>query len=108
VEPLLGLHVDAPPHDAWFVRDGLDPAGHPIEAAGIDADARLRPLDAAQRVSHANVLVTGGLLAEQRAVRERCGDGVAVASGWRAANELAPDATRHPVIPEPLAARTDQ
>lgn len=108
VEPLLGLHVDAPPHHAWFVRDGLDPAGHPIEAAGIDTDARLRPLDAAQQVSHANVLVVGGLLAEQRAVRERCGDGVAIASGWRAANELAPDATRHPVIPEPLAARTVQ
>jgi glycerol-3-phosphate dehydrogenase subunit B len=108
VEPLLGLHVDAPPHDAWFVRDALDPAGHAIEAAGIPTDAGLRPLGADQQVSHANVLVTGGLLAEQRAVRERCGDGVAIASGWRAANEVAPDATRHPVTPEPLAARTDQ
>jgi glycerol-3-phosphate dehydrogenase subunit B len=108
VEPLLGLTVDAPPHDAWFVRDALDPAGHAIEAAGIPTDAGLRPLGPDRHVSHANVLVVGGLLAEQRAVRERCGDGVAVASGWRAANELAPDATRHPVTPAPLAARTDQ
>jgi glycerol-3-phosphate dehydrogenase subunit B len=108
VEPLLGLHVDFPPHDAWLVSDGLDPAGHPIESAGIPTDARLRPLGADRRVSHANVLVVGALLEEQRVLRERCGDGVAVASGWRAANELAPDATRHPVAAEPIATRTDQ
>ena len=35
VEPLLGLHVDAPEHEEWLVADALDPAGHPIEAAGI-------------------------------------------------------------------------
>jgi anaerobic glycerol-3-phosphate dehydrogenase len=48
------------------------------------------------------------MLAGQRSLRERCGDGVAVASGWRAANELAADATRTPVGREPHAVRTDQ
>ena len=33
---------------------------------------------------------------------------IAVASGWRAANELAADATRTPIDREPLAVRTDQ
>ena len=108
VEPLLGLHVDAPEHDLWLVKDGLDPAGHPIEAAGVPTDPGLRPLGLEQRVSHGNVLVTGALLARQRALRERCGDGVAVASGWRAANQLAAGATRQPIVREPIAARIDQ
>ena len=44
VEPLLGLHVDAAEHEEWLVADALDPAGHPIEAAGIPTDGDLRPL----------------------------------------------------------------
>jgi glycerol-3-phosphate dehydrogenase subunit B len=100
--------VDAPEHDAWLVKDALDPAGHPIEAAGIPTDARLRPLGPNHHVSHANVLVAGALLAEQRGIRGRCGDGVAVASGWRAANALTADATHVPIGREPLATRTDQ
>ena len=109
VEPLLNLHVDAPEHDAWLVADALDPSGHPIEAAGIATDAGLRPLAHDGRaVALANVLVAGALLAGQRSLRERCGDGIAVASGWRAANELATDAARTPIGREPLAVRTDQ
>ena len=109
VEPLLNLHVDAPEHEAWLVADALDPAGHPLEAAGIATDAGLRPLAHDGRpAAVANVLVAGALLAGQRSIRERCGDGIAVASGWRAANELAADATRTPVGQVPHAGRTDQ
>lgn len=109
VEPLLGLHVDAPEHDDWLVADALDPAGHPIEAAGIPTDGGLRPLARnGGPASPANVRVAGALLAGQRSLRERCGDGIAVASGWRAANQLAADATRTPIEREPLAVRTDQ
>ena len=35
-----------------------------------------------------NVRVAGSLLAGQRYIRERCGDGVALTSGWRAARSL--------------------
>jgi glycerol-3-phosphate dehydrogenase subunit B len=109
VEPLLGLHVDAPGHEEWLVADALDPAGHPIEAAGIPTDGGLRPLAPDGRPAPlANVRVAGALLAGQRSIRERCGDGIAVASGWRAANELAADATRTPIQREPIAVRTDQ
>ena len=87
VEPLLGLPVATPAHDEWLRRDALDPEGHPIEAAGILTDPDLHPADAAGRTLD-NVFVTGALLAGQRALRERCGDGVAVASGWRAANRI--------------------
>ncbi len=108
VEPLLDLYVDAPEQDLWLVRDALDPAGHPIEAAGVETDSGLRPIGPDNRVSHANVLVAGALLARQRALRERCGDGVAIASGWRAANRLAAEATRHPGVHQVVASRTDR
>jgi glycerol-3-phosphate dehydrogenase subunit B len=109
VEPLLGLHVDAPDFDDWLLADALDPAGHPIEAAGIRTDHALRPLDpATQRASLPNVLVAGALLFGQRALRARCGDGVAIASGWRAARELGAETTRTPVGHAPLASRTDR
>ncbi len=108
VEPLLNLHVDAPEHEAWLVADALDPAGHPLEAAGITTDSGLRPLARdGGPAAIANVHVIGALLAGQRSIRGRCGDGIAVASGWRAANE-ASDATRTPVGRVPHAGRTDQ
>lgn len=90
VEPVLGLPVTAPPRAGWFAADALDPAGHPLEAAGIVTDERLRPLGPQTRraVGPGNVRVVGAMLAGQHAIRQRCGDGVALASGWRAANEL--------------------
>lgn len=92
VEPLLGLPVEGPDRDDWLLRDALDPRGHPVEAVGIRTDERLAPLDAASGLpAFENVLVAGGLLAGQRALRERCGDGVALASGWLAGELLAGD-----------------
>ena len=87
VETLLDLHVEAPPTSttgSWPTRSTRP--GHPLEAAGIRTDAALRPLDpATQRAALPNVLVAGALLFGQRYLAERCGDGVAIASGWRAA-----------------------
>jgi glycerol-3-phosphate dehydrogenase subunit B len=104
-EPLLGLRVVAPAADAWLARDGLDPAGHPIDGAGVVVDARLRPLGPGGRPAFPNVAVAGGILAGQHAVRERCGDGVAIASGWRAAGELAAGAAGAPAVHEPASGR---
>jgi glycerol-3-phosphate dehydrogenase subunit B len=90
IEPLLDLPVEAPPAEEWLAADPFDPAGHPLEAAGIRTDADLRPLDARGRVAFDNVAVIGSMLAGQRYLSERCGDGVAIASGGRAAAALAP------------------
>ena len=87
-EPLLGLPVEAPPADAWLAEDPSDPAGHPLEAAGIRTDRAMRPVDRRGKVVLDNVAVVGSLLAGQRYLAERCGDGVAVASGARAAVTL--------------------
>lgn len=86
VEPLLGLPVEAPAIGEWLAPDPFDPAGHPLEAAGIRTDEQLRPVDANGRVAYENVAVVGSMLAGQRYLVERCGDGVAIASGQRAAS----------------------
>ncbi len=88
LEPLLGLTVEAPPADDWLLVDAFDPAGHPLELAGIRTDAELRPVAADGASLFDNVRVAGSLLAGQRYVRDRCGDGVALTSGWRAARSL--------------------
>jgi glycerol-3-phosphate dehydrogenase subunit B len=88
LEPLLGLPVEAPPADDWLAVDAFEPAGHPLEKAGIRTDAELRPVDADGTPVFENVRVAGSLLAGQRYIRDRCGDGVALASGWRAARSL--------------------
>lgn len=81
VERVFGLPVAAPPIDAWFSDDPLRP--HPLESAGIEVDAELRP-DGLE-----NVRVIGSALAGMRYLDQRCGDGVAVASAHRAASSLA-------------------
>lgn len=87
-EPLLGLPVEAPAVDDWLATDPFDPAGHPLEAAGIRSDGDLRPLDESGRVVLDNVAIVGALMAGQRYLSERCGDGVAIAGGARAAAVL--------------------
>jgi glycerol-3-phosphate dehydrogenase subunit B len=94
-ETVMDLPVEAPSVEAWLAQDPFDPAGHPLEGAGIRVDAQLRPraplsgptsrkpTPDGQHVD--GVHVCGSLLAGQRYLRQRCGDGVALASARRAA-----------------------
>jgi glycerol-3-phosphate dehydrogenase subunit B len=87
-EAVLGLPVEAPPVEEWLALDAFDPAGHPLERAGIRTDTELRPVGADGVPVFDNVRVAGSLLAGQRYIGERCGDGVALTSGRRAARSL--------------------
>jgi glycerol-3-phosphate dehydrogenase subunit B len=87
-EMVLGLPVEAPDFADWLAPDAFDPSGHPLEAAGIRTDADLRPVDRSGKPIFENVRVVGTMLAGQRYLRERCRDGVSIASGWRAAKTL--------------------
>lgn len=80
-ERVFGLPVSAPPRDQWFSDDPFVP--HPLEAAGVEVDAELRP------PGLENVRVIGSALAGMHYLHERCGDGVALASAHRAAASLA-------------------
>jgi glycerol-3-phosphate dehydrogenase subunit B len=90
-EAIFALPVDAPPRDDWFSVDPFDPVGHSIEAAGIRVDDELRPVTPKGKPALDNVRVVGSNLGGQRWLRERCGDGVAIASAYRAAVGLSRD-----------------
>jgi glycerol-3-phosphate dehydrogenase subunit B len=85
-ERVFGLPVAAPPREAWFSPDPLEP--HPIEAAGIRVDDELRPLDGAGDVVLENVRVIGSALGGMHYLEQRCGDGVALATAHRVARSL--------------------
>jgi glycerol-3-phosphate dehydrogenase subunit B len=90
-ETILGLPVEGPPIGQWLAGDPLDPGSLPIASAGLRTDDALRPIDPARPKDGPlfdNVRVVGALLAGQRVLIERCGDGVALASAWRAAASL--------------------
>jgi glycerol-3-phosphate dehydrogenase subunit B len=89
VEAVFGLPVEAPAIDDWLAPTPLPPDGHPLERAGIRTDAALRPVDPSGKVVLDNVAIAGSVLAGMRYLQERCGDGVAIASGIRAADSLA-------------------
>lgn len=99
LEVVLGLPVEAPPVDDWLALDAFDPAGHPLETAGIRTDTELRPVGADGAPVFDNVRVAGSLLAGQRYIRDRCGDGVALTSGRRAARSLAAVPAGHAAEP---------
>ncbi|HEY7828074.1 MAG TPA: FAD-binding protein [Candidatus Limnocylindrales bacterium] len=90
IETVLGLPVEVPGDRPWLADDPFDPAGHPLELAGIRTDAQLRPVEPGTGPGGSplavNVRIAGSALAGQRYLRERCGDGVALASGRRAAD----------------------
>jgi len=87
-ETVFGLPVEGPPIEDWLAGDPLDPGGLRIAPAGVRTDAELRPVDLLRPGDGPllrNVRVVGSALAGQRYLVERCGDGVAIASGFRAA-----------------------
>ena len=59
---------------------------HPIARAGVAVDAGLRPVDAGGGRVHDNVLVAGATLAGAEPWREKSGDGISLATGYRAAD----------------------
>jgi glycerol-3-phosphate dehydrogenase subunit B len=90
-EEVLGLPVEQPVPASWLAADAFEAGGHPLESAGIRTDAELRPIGPDGEIAGPReVRVAGSLLAGQRYLRERCGDGVAIGSGWLAAQAALP------------------
>jgi len=84
-EPVLGLRVVQPPTRAsWHRSDLFDLRGHAVNRAGVDVDARCRPLDEAGTVVHPRLFAIGTLLAHHDWVRMKCGAGVALATAGAA------------------------
>ena len=82
-ETALDLPVSQPAeHDEWFAADYR--ADQPIYTAGIAVNPALQPINQHGAVIAANVRVAGAALAGADLIRQRCVEGVALATGWRA------------------------
>lgn len=84
-ERIFHLPVQLPPNpDDWTHPEWLSPEGQPLSQAGVSADVRLRPLGRDGQVLFDNLFLAGRLLAGHDPVAEKSGNGVALASGYRA------------------------
>ncbi len=94
-ERLMDLPVFQPPsREQWHSPDLFDPAGHPVDRAGIVVDDAFRPVDITGKVVRPGLYAAGTILAHQDWLREKCGAGLAVATAWAAVAALAPKAGR--------------
>ncbi len=88
MEPLFRLPVHQPPsRDGWHREDFFDGRGHPLNRAGLEVDACMRPLDATGKAALQNCFAAGAILAHQDWMRERSGAGLAIATAFAAVRE---------------------
>lgn len=88
-ETLFDLPVAQPPgREGWHREEFLDPAGHAVNAAGVEVDEAGRPLAADGRPRHARLFAVGSILAHQDWMRAKCGAGLAVATAWEAVQRV--------------------
>ncbi|MBA3263228.1 MAG: glycerol-3-phosphate dehydrogenase subunit GlpB [Thermoleophilaceae bacterium] len=84
-ETALGLPVTGVPEPgAERFRPGYF-EDHPMARAGVAVDHGLRPVDGGGERLYENVLVAGATLAGAEPWREKCGDGLSLSTGYRAA-----------------------
>lgn len=82
-EIIFNLPVKTTP-GKWSAREFLNMEGHPFNQFGIVVNDRLQPVDSQGQVLVENLMVTGANLAGCNYPVEKCGNGVAVATGYKA------------------------
>ncbi|MDL2209524.1 glycerol-3-phosphate dehydrogenase subunit GlpB [Desulfovibrio sp. OttesenSCG-928-O18] len=88
-EPLFGLPVAAPSsREDWHREDLFDPAGHPVNRAGIRVDGEFRPLNGEGAVVDPALYAVGSIVAGQDWIREKSGAGISLVSAWKAVNAM--------------------
>ncbi len=88
-EPLLKLPVTQPDsRREWYREKYTDRRGHAVNSAGIEVDSSFRPLDNHGRPYSKNLFAAGVILAHQDWIRGRCGAGVAIATAYKAVEEV--------------------
>jgi glycerol-3-phosphate dehydrogenase subunit B len=85
-EVALDLPVEGPPaRESWFAPLALEPRGHAIFRAGIRVNGGMQPVDAHGNIVYGNVFAAGAVLAGADVWREKSHEGVALSTGFRAA-----------------------
>jgi glycerol-3-phosphate dehydrogenase subunit B len=88
-EAVFDLPVTQPGNRTlWHREDFLDPRGHAVNSAGVAVDESFRPLDADGRPVYDNLYAAGSILAGQDWMRMKCGAGLAIATAYKAVQEI--------------------
>ena len=94
-EVALGLPVAGVPAERRFAPEYF--GAHPMARAGVAVDRELRPVDSGGGRLYENVLVAGATLAGAEPWREKSGDGISLATGYRAAELVLGTSTAAPL-----------
>ncbi len=84
-ERLFGLPLTANTMEGLVLADHSAP--QPLFEVGVKVDEAMRPVGASGAI-YDNLYAAGGILAGAQRAREKSGDGIAVASAWRAAASI--------------------
>ena len=88
-ETVFNLPLPAPQTRTQWLRPlFLDKRGHPIFQAGVSVDHRFRPLDQSGAPVYDNLWAAGAILAHTDPIRERSREGIAISTGYAAANAV--------------------
>ncbi len=82
-ERVFGLPVHIPEEREHWFKDNFFTTGHAIERAGIEVDSSFRPIDS----PYENLFACGSILAFSEVMKYGCGHGMAVATGFAAAQK---------------------
>lgn len=86
-EPVFGLDVDAPDsRDQWSDHRFMDGKPHNLSHFGINTSEQLNPYRNGQKIH--NLYCTGAVLNGFNPVQEASSGGVAISTGWFAANRI--------------------
>ena len=88
-ETVFDLPLTAPQSRShWLHPLFLDKRGHPIFQAGVSVNHHFRPLDQSGAPVYDNLWAAGSILAHTDPIRERSREGIAIATGYAAANRV--------------------
>ena len=89
-ETIFDLPLTTPQARSQWLRPlFLDRRGHPIFMGGVAVDVRFRPLDGTGAPVYENLWAGGAILAHTDPIRERSREGIAIATGYAAAQQIA-------------------
>lgn len=88
-EPLFDLPVTQPDsRGEWYREKYTDYRGHAVNSAGIEVNSSFNPLDNQGQPYNNSLFAAGVILAHQDWIRGRCGAGVAIATAYKAVEEV--------------------
>lgn len=87
-EPVFNLKVRGEQkRNRWYSRDFFDRKSHPFLSFGVETDSNLNPYTAEGKTVK-NLFCAGSVLAGYNPVKEGCGGGVAISTGYKCAEKI--------------------